>query len=328
MIPMDKKNLQQHLKNTTTLTTHYRMTRKDIFIGSLRYLYIVGLFLLFVSSFYKIDQVFSLNTPVLQLMNLVTQSIFSCLIFIFILAVSIICIASLILHIKYRHYEIAADKEYIYIHNKSGSYFMIPRKALHSILIKKSMTQRPFQLITVKLHYITETHKKNSIQSAILIPFIHKHKGIQLIEEIQPDFFLQESFLTLSGEAYFVELIQPSYVLVILTFFIMFFWPELWFVPILYALYLIIKRIMKTRQQRVNWSNDIITIRSGSFSSTLHIVKREEITMIQIQQSWIQRKLKLATCQLTTQYNTILLNHLNEAIVEQLYNWFIQDDVR
>lgn len=319
MISMDKKY--------TALTVHYRMTRRDIFIGSLHYLYIVGLFLLFMSIFYKIDKVFSLNTPIIQLIDAVTQSIFYVLIFIFVLAVSVICIGIIILYIKYRNYEIASDEDFIYVQNGDKMQIMIPQNALQSIAIEKSLKQGPFHFVKIKVHYRAEINNSRAIHTESLLPFIHERDGKQIIEEIQPDFVVDDAFLSLSGEAYFVELIQPSYVLVIVTFFIMFFWPELWFLPILCALYLIVKRIMKTKQQQVSWSNNVIAIRNGAFSSALHTIKREQITLLQIQQSWIQRKLKVATCQLTVENNTLVLIHLNEAIIEQLYNWFIQDDL-
>lgn len=332
MILMDKSKLQQDLKrnNDTPLTIHYRMTRMKLFIGSLHSLYSIGLFLLFIGIFYKIDDIFSFNTPIVNLVGILTQSIFSFIIFTLILALITVFIGMIILHIKYRHYEVASDQHYIYISKRSTNeqYLTIPRSALQCITIEKPITQRPFQLVTIKLDYVTTTYTSEAIQTALLIPFIQEQRGKQLIEEIQPDYCIQEPSLSLAGEAYFVELIQPSYLLVIVTFLIMFFWPELWFVPILYALYLIVKRVVKTRQQYYNWSANVIAIRSGAFSPTLHLVKREHITMLQIHQSWIQRKVKLATCQLTIRNNSVQLNHVNESVIEQLYDWFVQQEMK
>src|SRR5690625_7416063 len=76
----------------------------------------------------------------------------------------------------------------------------------------------------------------------------------------------KEDMTTLPEQSYFIELIQPSYILVIGTFLIFFFWPEFWFIPILYALYLILKRVMKTKQQRYIWTEQLVQMQTGTFS--------------------------------------------------------------
>lgn len=321
------KNKRQK-NNDAQLTIHYQMTQNEILIGSLHALYASGLLLLAIAVFYKIDLIFSLNTPVINFVDTLTKSILLSVSFIFLLGICAICTGMIILYVRYRHFEIASDEHNIYISkgNAGSKNVTIPRSTLQSVSIKKPLTQHLFQLVTIKLHYVDATNSSELIQTAILIPFIKEQRGKQLTGKVLPSKFMQESLKSLPGEAYFIELIQPSYLLVIVTYLIMFFSPELWFVPIFHALYLIVKRVVKTKRQKYSWTDDVISIRDGVFSPTLHLIKREHITMLQIHQSWIQRKLKLATCQLTTRNKTVQLNHVNEAVVTQLYDWFIQNE--
>src|SRR5699024_4701565 len=151
--------------------------------------------------------------------------------------------------------------------------------------------------------------------------------ALPILEELLPNQqIVQETpNNTLSNEAYFAEFIQPNYLLVIITFLFMFFWPEYWFFPVAYAIYIIIKKVLKVRQQQYSLALHSIHVKTESFSSTTCTFKQDAIDTIMFSQTLIQRKLRLVSIIITSKtdpVHTVQLEHVQKDIAFNIYDWY------
>jgi len=331
---MNSSKRQRSVENTNKkiqptpqkeITIHYNMTWKDILTVSITSLYIVVLLSIIMFVYIKLTDIFHINSLVKPFVLIVTHSWIALFITFILLSMIVIGVRALFTYVKYSNYQVASDKHYIYITNGTNNKksMTISKQHIYGIIMQKSFINRLLQIAKVKL--ICNHTKEEHIETQILLPFIHWQRGKQLIKEILPDYNIQTKKESLPNEAYFVELIQPSYLLVIFTFLVMFFWPEYWLVPVLYVLYIIIKRIIKTKQQRYCWTDDVVCMKTGTFSTEEMITKRSHIDAVVIEQSWLERKLGLASIKLllySHQTKEIMLNYINVDVASQFYHWY------
>src|SRR5690625_1319663 len=324
---IDGKGGQHH--EIKPVTIHYKMTWKEIIMIAFTSLYIVAILAMILSAYVKIDNIFSIDSYTNQFVQFMSQS---CLVLTFIIAIAImLSISAGVLFTFFRvgKYQVTSDEDHIYISKGiiNTTFFTIPRNKINGVMIEKSMTRRLFRIVTVKLITVNDQLLDNTLETYILFSFIHEKHGKQLIEKILPPYKVNEDMSSLPEQAYFIELIQPSYILVIGTFLIFFFWPEFWFIPILYALYLILKRVMKTKQQRYIWTEQLVQMQTGTFSTKIMLTKRKKIDALVIDQSWMERKLGLASIKITSRANPIqetVMEHVSANDTTEFYHWFQQ----
>jgi len=331
---MNSSNQQKSVENTnkktdhTTpkdITVHYNMTWKDILTVSITSFYIVILLSIIMFVYIKITDIFHKNSLVKPFVLSVTHSWILLFITFILLSMIVIGMRALITYVKYSNYQVASDKHYIYISNGTNNKgnMTICKQHIYGIIIQKSFFKRLLQIGKVKL--ICNHTREEHIETHILLPFIHWQRGKQLIKEILPDYDIHNEKESLPNEAYFVELIQPSYLLVIFTFLVMFFCPEYWLFPVLYALFIIIKRIIKVKQQQYYWTDHIVCLQTGSFSIEVMKTKREHIDALVIEQSWLERKLGLASIKFfvySHQIHYTVLEYIKIDVATKLFHWY------
>lgn len=169
-------------------------------------------------------------------------------------------------------------------------------------------------------------NENDTVKTDMLFPFI---RAQSLVKNISPSNPLQKEMHHLPKQAYFVALIQPSYLLVIITFFVFFFWPELWIIPILYTFFIILKRWMTTKQQQFVWTNHVIQMQTGSFSIQITVTKRNKIDALVIDQSWLEHKLGLASIKITSRANPVQIREIERMHVDDatlFYEWYQKRD--
>src|SRR5699024_5762423 len=125
------------------------------------------------------------------------------------------------------------------------------------------------------------------------------------------------------NEAYFAEFIQPNYLLVIITFLFMFFWPEYWFNPVAYAIYIIIKKVLNVRQHQYSFASHSIHVKTGSYSSTTWTFKQDAIDTTMFAQTCIKLKSTLDSMMITFNTDleyTVQLEHVQKEIAFNIYD--------
>src|SRR5690606_36851908 len=145
-------------------------------------------------------------------------------------------------------YIVSSDHHNIYISKGilNTTNYTIPRNKINGLVIKKTFPRRLFHIVRVELVSLGDSLSEENVDTDTLFPFISEKRLKNLLNEVIPEYRIAENLHSLPKEAYFVNLIQPSYSLVIVTFFVFFFWPEYWFIPLAFFLWLVFYRILKT----------------------------------------------------------------------------------
>lgn len=330
MLTEQGRNKQANSNMDDNVIIHYKMNFKEIVIISITLLYIVALLSIITSIYYKINQVFSIESYTIAMKGFISPSGWGMMYLFLTLAILTISGGILFTYFRYGSYEVSSDKEYIYIQKGvlHTNLITIPREKINGIIIEKSITRRLFGFIKVKMISVHDHALDDILETNTLFPFIRASRGQQLIEEVLPQYPIQDEMHPLPQQAYFVELIQPSYLLVMITFFTFFFFPEFWFIPLLYVLSIMMKRVLTTKQQKFVWTNDIAQIQTGSFFVHLAITKRDKIDAFVIDQSWVERKLGLASINITLREKPLYIIELKRIRVDdanRFYDWYRQN---
>src|SRR5699024_1781109 len=314
-----KKSLQAFKEKAASITVtsedsqmekrkvHYRMSFQEIILISLSSLYFLAIFPILLSIYSKVDALFSLETLAMRVLDFLTQS------WIMIAIVSIIVLfiatSSVIVstYLRFGNYEVSSDQHSIYISKGvlHKTNYTIPRDKINGLKIEKSFPRRLFKICTVQIISLGDLLDEAEMQTDILFPFISEKRLTQLLPEIIPEFTIQEEMEPLPKEALFVNLIQPSYTLVIITFLIFFFWPEYWIIPLALFIFIVLLRILKTHQTKYVKTDRFLQFQTGALSTELFITRRDKIDELEIDQSWIEQKLGLASISSTTRAKPI-----------------------
>ncbi|MEI3607005.1 PH domain-containing protein [Pseudogracilibacillus sp. SE30717A] len=309
---------------------HYKISFGEIFLIALTSIYVIAIFPVLVSIYFKIDEIFKLDAFVLQIFSFLTDSWILITITLLFLIGFGIGSGVIITYLRFGNYQVSSDHEQIYISRGifNKTFYTIPREKVNGLIIEKAIPRRLFKFVKVKIVSLGDLFDESEMETDILFPFIRERKLKDLLPEILPSFKLSEEMNPLPKQALFVNLIQPSYLLVIVTFFIFFFWPEFWFVPVIYAFLLIFYRIAKTYLSKYAQTGKRIQFQTGVLVTETFITIREKVDELEVNQSWLEQQFGLATISLTSRAKPIhvsTLEHLPIETVIEYYLWFKQE---
>ena len=90
---------------------------------------------------------------------------------------------------------------------------------------------------------------------------------------------------------------------------------------------IVVARILKTYQTIYVQIDEWIQIQTGAFSTELFLTKRAKVDELEVDQSWIEQKLGLASIRITTRAKPIHVSHLEHLPKETaftFYRWYKQ----
>lgn len=307
----------------------YEMSFMEIFLFSITSLYFLAFIPIFFSLYTRVDNLINLDTVTVSLYETFKTSLLLVAILIFLAFFISFTIGLIVTFLRYGNYTVSTDAKRIYIKRGvlSTSHFTIPKEKVNGVLIKKSFFRRLFGICEVQLVTLGDVFEEEDSTTDILFPFINKQRATKLISEILPDYKLETRMNRLPAQALFLTLISPSYLLVIITVLIFYFWPEFWFVPIIYLMFLVIQRIVKHYNSKYFYDEGFIQIQTGSFSNELFITKRLSIDEISFRQSWLEKKLNVASLTTFTRAKPLhlgIINHLPKKVSEHIYKWYVK----
>lgn len=165
-------------------------------------------------------------------------------------------------------------------------------------------------------HIQKEEPHSNELKTGMLFPFIHTKKIKQLLIKIGSHYQIHEEMNALPQRAMFINLIQPSYSLIIVTFLVFFFWPEYWVIPVLLFLYILLFRVVQTYQTKYLLTNQSIQVLTGGFSPSLVWTNLNNVDGLEISQSQIQKTLGLVSIHISISAKPVDILHLKNIPIE------------
>lgn len=309
------------------INKHYEISWKEIVLISISSLYFLAVIPVILSFYSKIAEFFTMNEWLLNIYEELRQSFFHIIVTSIILLIILIIAGILLTYIRLGKYIVSSDHHNIYISKGilNTTNYTIPRNKINGLVIKKAFPRRLFHIVRVELVSLGDSFSEENVDTDTLFPFISEKRLKNLLNEVIPEYRIAENLHSLPKEAYFVNLIQPSYSLVIVTFFVFFFWPEYWFIPLAFFLWLVFYRILKTKLTKFYRDEEQILLQSGVMTTEIFITNCERIDEFTIEQSWLERILHLATLDVSIRAKPIYsmkVEHLQLEDANDCLEWY------
>lgn len=273
----------------------YRITFTEIFLKSITSLYFFLLLLLLPFIYTKLENI--------------TFTLF--------LFICFVIIRILLTFVRYGNYTLSINRDKINVTTGGiqKTSYVIERNELHGIVVKKSLLRRFLPYVS-----ITGVCAGNDSEVDIL-PFIHEYQLQKLLQEIIPELSVEKQLYTLPKYAVFVNLVQPSNLLIFVTFFIFFFWPEYWLIPFILFISFVVFRILQICWTKYRVEEKLLYLQTGVFSTSLLITSLENMVDIDMKQSWLQQKFDLASFDISIRTNKVYMRtyeHIPVDVIEQI----------
>jgi putative membrane protein len=244
---------------------------------------------------------------------------------------------------KYGNYELATDDNHIYIRTGllDESSFSIRKDRVQGIEIAQPLLHRLLGLAKIKListgalDLREDTEEINS-----LYPYFPLKRAYTLLAEILPEYEVKRNMDKLEPKVLVYRMLQPSIIWLIVTITLFFWRPEVtgveitwWIVAIVLFCFIELYRYLDFKHTRYLISEKFFQIKSGAFTTTMFVTKRNKMIEIARMQNPLQRWLGLATITSINRAKPVLHTKIKDipAIeAARFYAWFHQrtEDVR
>lgn len=307
------------------ITEHYLISLKEIVLISFTSFYFLAIIPVLLTIYNRLEDAFdNVDKYAQTFYEVISQSwMFIAGVILFVIIISII-IGLVITYLRFGKYRVASDTKQIYISKGviNTTNYTIPREKIKGIIIQKNFTRRFFGIYKVKLVSLGDLVEEMQLETDVLFPFILKRRMEALLPEIIPEYPVEKDVERLPKQGVLANLLIPSYFFFIVTFAVLYFWPRFWYIPLALLVFIIVSRILEVKQARYMSNEQFIQFQTGSFSLDEFVTKRSLVDELEINQSWVQRRLKLANLSITLREkptHVATMIHLPESIATKYY---------
>lgn len=312
---------------------YFRSTNRDTLRAAFTSLSFFAIFPILLTVYFQIDDFFSLEDEAENVFYYFADHLW----LLFPLFIAAILISSVIGYIittiRYGNYRIAADRERIYIARGVGQVhtFSIQRNKVQAIQIEQPFMKRIWGLVEIKLISAEAVSAGDELATNSLYPFMKTKEAYRLLNELLPQYTVQEELMRLPRNTIWLKLIRPYYTTVIAAVALWFLQPSLlWIAGILFAMSLV-NRLFEYLFTRYALEGDSIQIRTGGFTTTTFITRRERIQEIGVSQSRLQRAFGVYSLGFTNRAKPIHVSEIRdvpEGLGEEFKQWFVKRKVK
>lgn len=295
-------------------TVHFHPTKKDVIKASFTSLSFLAVIPIGGSLLSKLEDAFQMEQQTEGFFSAIFQNWWMIAIASVILLVLLIAGGIVWTFIKYGKYEIASDQEKVYITKGvlEETSFSITKQNVQAIKIEQSLMKRVLGLAEVKL-VCAGGMGDDSANVNSLYPFLPVRKAHQLIVEILPTYEITDSIQRLPRKAFWLRMLTPSWFWIIATVILYFWKPDFlglseywWALSIALLLLIVISRILDYKHTSYTINEQFIQLRSGGFTTSLFLSKRNRLIEVGASRSIFQKKMGLASLALVNRAKPVL----------------------
>ncbi|MYL70401.1 PH domain-containing protein [Halobacillus litoralis] len=251
-------------------------------------------------------------------------------ILLFVILSAVFGIGSTIL--KYGKYEIASDKDTIYITKGmvEEKYVSISKGKVQAVLVEQSLMKRILGLAMVK--FVTAGGSGEESEVTALYPYLPVSRASSLIEELLADYRISSRMNRLPKQAAWIRMLKPSWLWLVSTVLIFFVKPEplgisqaWWIFSIVLFILIMISRVLSYYHSSYAIHDQYIQFRSGGFTTSLYLSKRSRIIEMEASQTFIQKKVGLASLNIVNQANPVRFTSMEDLPAQfagEAYQWY------
>lgn len=312
---------------------YFRSTKKDTLRAAFTSLSFLAIFPLLLALYFQIDDFFSLEDEAENAFFFFADHLWL-LAPLFVIAILISSVIGYVqTTIRYGNYQIQADSDRIYISRGVGQVhtFTIQRNKVQAIQIEQPLLKRFWGIVEIKLISAEALGAGAEVETNSLYPFMKTKDAYRLLSELLPQYTVQDKLHRLPRNTIWLKLLRPYYVTAIALVGLWFFQPGLlWVAAILFVLSLG-SRLFEYFFTRYALEGDSIQIRTGGFTTTTFITRRERIQEIEVSQSRLQRAFGVGSLGFTNRAKPIHVSSIQDvpdATGREFKHWFVQRRVK
>lgn len=166
------------------------------------------------------------------------------------------------------------------------------------------------------------SNDETALTKQMLFPFIRKERAFTLFNQFRPMDPWPKNWCSVTKEALFLHLIAPSYLLVIIVFFVFYFSPEYWFIPLLYGVLLISVRVLKTIQTKYAYNSEQIYLQHGFVTSRFLVTTWQQIAELTVLQNYLEKRLNVTTVVITLREKPTYVTMVEHIPIEAAVNMY------
>ncbi|WP_214858970.1 PH domain-containing protein [Exiguobacterium sp. s191] len=309
--------------------THYEVDTKEILIASLTSLSLLFFIFLLHSIYSELSQYFAIEVYVDRVLEYFQSSTTMLVIGISLLIFLSLVYGFLKTYIQYGGFKITSDANRIYVEKglADKTYFSVPKNKVQALSINSGFIHKMLDITTVKLISSTDTDDEEMKASNILFPFIKRKKAHLLIPEVLPSFKVSKDLTSVPRISILVKILRTIYAWLLAPALIYYFFPSSWYVAVLLAVMVLSSQVFNGIFNGYTLDGSFLQFKKGAIITRTFIMKQEKIERLQLSETFIQRKLGLASLKITIRSmptKEIVIHDVPVKIAYLCQSWFIE----
>ncbi|WP_396129761.1 PH domain-containing protein [Exiguobacterium mexicanum] len=314
----------------------YALSTREIIIASLTSLSVFAIFPVASTIISSIDDFINLDGTFDTIGDWVVHAS--------IIAIGVLVLAVLILSIvigmvinflKYGNFRLERRGDRIRVEkgllNRSAKE--IPYEKIQAVRVKETFIRRWFHIVGVEL-VAAGTMDELKNESSTILPFVKRERAMNVLNEHFDQFVWSDALHRLPKRSLWVKLLRISWVGLIVSGVVLYFFREYaWWLILLWAI-IIGGRLLSYMTTRYAQNGQFIELRTGAFNVTSFLTDKPRIEQIQVTQTPLQRRFDV--CNVLFSTRGVLSHELIEDIPKQeadaMLHWFsrytVEEDIK
>ncbi|MBY7144948.1 PH domain-containing protein [Virgibacillus sp. NKC19-3] len=285
------------------VTVHFTPTKRDTLKASFTSFSFIAVIPIAGSFISQTEQMFRVDGEVEGFFSSILGSWW--MISLFLLVVVLLAIGAGVIWtmLRYGKYEIASDSEKIYITKGmlEESYFSITKDNVQAVSVEQSFMKRMLGLAEVKLTSAGGMGE-DDLEINTLYPFLPVKRAYAMITELLPAYQVCQTMERLPRRTFWLRMLMPSWFWIIVTAVLYFTKADFfgveqswWIISIILLVLIMVSRILNYVHSRYVLNDQFVQFKTGGFTTSLFLSKRNKIIEVQATRNILQKKLGLAS---------------------------------
>lgn len=329
----EANNIKQHLRNYSSLSieeksenyesniessikqkNNYKLSFKELIIGSITSLKPIFFWTFLYSIYSQIEEYFSLDKYFDNTISFFTSSWYVEIIGIIFLLILSLIYGIIKNYLQYGDLSVTSDNNQIYIQKGKIDIteFSIQKDQIQAIIISSSVFKKITGLVKVKVISTNDKEDEDIKTSNILFPFIHEKELKKLMPNLLPNFKISENMDKIPKSSVMLKILRIIPACTFVAIIVHFFIPNLWYIIISIFTIIVINQIFNGLFSKYILNEETLQIKTYSFSTKLFITNKSKIEELKITETFLQRKLGLSSCIITSRANPVKITKIQD----------------
>ncbi|UJL46224.1 PH domain-containing protein [Virgibacillus sp. NKC19-16] len=333
--PIEAPEAIPEQQSESNLTIHFTPTKEDTLKASFTSFSFIAIIPIAGTFISQIERTFRMEGQIEGLFSSIFNSWWMITLFLIVIVLLAVFAGVIWTTIRYGKYEIASDTEKIYITKGmlEETYFSITKDKVQAISVEQSLMKRILGLAEVKLTSAGGMGE-DDLEVNTLYPFLPVKRAYAMITEILPSYQLSHTMERLPRSAFWLRILAPSWLWIIATAALYFIEADFlgmeqswWMISILILVLVIVSRILNFFQSRYVLNDQYVQFKTGGFTTTLFVSKRNKVMEIQGSRNILQKKLGLASLVTVNRAKPVKHTKIRDVPVgwaSMFYKWYME----